>query len=83
MDIVRCLVQLLPVVLFSFLAFWKLNPVLFMIAAGASLMSGLYWYDYFTTELGLSIGLMLIAYAFICVSFAYGTIFWRDRLREE
>ena len=71
------------VVFFSVLAFWKSDALMFMLAAGASLMLGLYWYDIYTTNIGLAISMMLIAYSFVCLGFAYRYIFWRDRLREE
>jgi len=65
------------VVFFSLLAFWKLNPLLFMLAAGASIMLGLEWYDIYLTDLGLAISLMLITYSFVCIGFAFRFIFWR------
>lgn len=73
----------LVVVFFSVLGFWRPNPLPFMMAAGASLMLGLYWYDVYTTNIGLTIGLMLIAYSLVCIGFAFMCIFWKDRLREE
>ena len=71
------------VMFFSFLGFWKLNALLFMLAGGASLMVGLQWYDVFPTSTGLTIGLMLIAYSFVCIAFAFGCLFWRERISEE
>jgi len=71
------------VVFFSALGFWRPNPLPFMLAAGASIMLGLYWYDVYTTNLGLALGLMLIAYSLVCVGFAFRCIFQKDRLREE
>jgi len=67
------------VAVFSVFAFWKLNAVLFMLAGGASIMLGLYWYDVYTTDVGLGISLMLIMYSFICLAFAYSTLLWRGR----
>lgn len=77
-DVLASLVQFLPVVFFSSLAFWKLNALLFMLAAGASLMVGLQWYDVYTTPAGLTIGLMLIGYSFVCIAFAFRCLFWRE-----
>jgi len=69
---------------FSLLAFWKNNAALFMIAAGASIMLGLQWYDAYTTGTGLTMGLMLIAYALVCIAFAFRCIFWRNKeINEE
>lgn len=73
----------LVVVFFSLLGFWRPNPVLFMLAAGAALMTGLYWYDVYTTNLGLGISLMLIVYALVCVGLAFRCIFWREIPSEE
>ena len=70
------------VMFFSFLAFWKLNALLFMLAAGASLMTGLQWYDVYTTSTGLTIGLMLIAYSLVCIAFAFRCLFWRGERTE-
>lgn len=77
-DVFASLAQLLPLIFFSFLAFWRLNALLFMLAAGTSLMVGLHWYDVYTTPAGLTIGLMLIGYSFVCVAFAFRCLFWRS-----
>jgi len=71
------------VVFFSLLAYWRPNPLPFMLAAGSSLMLGLQWYDVYTTNTGLTIGLMLIAYSFVCVAFAFRCIFWKESRDEE
>lgn len=71
-------VELIPLILFSSMAFWKYNALLFMLAAGTSLMVGLHWYDVYTTSAGLTIGLMLISYSFVCVAFAFRCLFWRS-----
>lgn len=59
------------------LAFWKPIAPLFMIMAGISLMLGLYWFDVFTTEIGMAISLGLIAYSLLCIGYAYKVIFWQ------
>ena len=66
------------VIFFSLLAFWRLNALLFMLTAGVSLMVGLQWYDVYTTPTGMAIGLMLIAYSFVCIAFAYRCLFWGE-----
>jgi len=73
-------VGLMFIIGLSFLAFWRFNALLFMLLAGASLMFGFYWYDAFTTNLGLTLGLMMVAYALVCLALAFRCIFWRDRL---
>lgn len=71
------------VAFFSLLAFWKNNAILFMLTAGASIMVGLQWYDVYTTDTGLAISLMLIAYSLVCIGFAFACIFRRERKVEE
>lgn len=69
---------LLAVILLSVLAFWRPYAPLFMITAGASLMLGLCWYDAYTTGPGLTISLVFIGYALVCIAFAYRLIFQRE-----
>lgn len=71
------------VIFFSVLAFWKYNALLFMITAGASVMTGLYWRDTYTTNIGLAIGTLLVAYSLVCLGFALQCIFWKGKTREE
>ena len=63
------------VVFFSIMAFWKHNVLMFMLAAGASLITGFYWYDVYTNNLGLAIAMLLIAFSLICVGFGFGCLF--------
>lgn len=70
------------VMLFSLLAFWKYNALLFMLTAGASIMVGLQWFDVYTTSTGLAISLMLIAYSFVCIGFAFACIFLKQEKEE-
>ena len=70
------------VMFFSVLAFWRQNTLMFMLAAGASLMVGFYWYDTYTNNLGLTIGLMLIANSLVCVGFGLGCVFRRGKSVE-
>ena len=67
---------------FSIMAFWKANAQIFMICGGVSLMTGLYTYDVYTSDIGLSISLMFIAYAFLCLGLAFRCIFWREDILE-
>ena len=79
-------VLLLPLIGFSILAFWILHPVLFLITAGIAIMTGLYAPDILTgnttTVLSLSIGLAIVMYSFVCISFAYATMFRSGRYNE-
>lgn len=77
-SILAIFVQFLPLVFFCVLAFWKNNPVLFMLAAGAALFNGIYWYDKYDSPIGLSIGLILIAFSVYCLGMAFRYIFWRS-----
>jgi len=74
---------LLVIIGLSLLAFWKLNALPFMLAAGASFIFGLCFYDAFTTNMGLTIGLMMIAYSVVCLAFAIRCILWREKKAEE
>ena len=78
-------VLLLPLIGFSVLAFWTLHPVLFLITAGIAIMTGLYVPDILTggaTALSMSIGLVIVMYSFVCISFAYATIYRAGRYNE-
>ena len=71
-------VLLLPLIGFSILAFWRIHPVLFMLTAGIALMTGLYVPDILTggtTVLSMSVGLVIVVYAFVCVAMAYRALF--------
>ncbi len=56
----------------SALAFWKRYPVLFAVLACISIMTGLYMPRLLgQANLGMSVGLMLVAYALFCVGMTY------------
>lgn len=74
------LVEIVPIVIMSALAFWRLNAVLFMITAGMSVIMGFYWYDALANDAALAVGLMLVAYGFLCVGFAFRCIFWNREM---
>ena len=62
--------------LLSGLALWRQSPLVFMLLAGVSLITGLSWYDTYTTNLGLTIGLSLIGYSFLSVAYAFKLFIW-------
>lgn len=62
---------------FSFIAFWKESVVVFMLAGGASMAIGLYWFDSYVSNIGLAIALMLICYSLACFGFAFKCMFTR------
>lgn len=72
------MVQLMVLIGFSFLAFKWFNGLLFMMVAGVALVLGLYWYDAFTTNIGLTIGLVLIGYGIVCAGLALRCLFWKE-----
>lgn len=74
----QLMLTFLAVAFFSALAFYKPNAVLFMLDAGASLLTGLYWYDLYVTHWGLTISLMFIGFSFFCIGMAYKCLFWRE-----
>ena len=57
------------------IAFWKPIAPLFMLMAGVSLILGLYWFDVFTTEIGMAVSLALIGYALVCMGYAFTVAF--------
>lgn len=67
---------------FSALAWSFKNAMVFMICGGASLMTGLYIYDVYTSIIGLTFSLMFIAYSFLCLGLAFRCIFWREDILE-
>jgi len=62
--------------LMAILAFWKPNPILFMVSGGVAMMSGLYWFDIYTTNLGMAVGMMLIAFSLYSIGMAFRLLFW-------
>jgi hypothetical protein len=71
------------VLFFSFLGFWKPNALPFMLASGASLAVGFQWFDVYTTDFGLTVSLMFIAYSWVCVAYAFRCLFWRGGMSPE
>jgi hypothetical protein len=67
------------IILFTSIAFWRGNPAIFMVTAGISIMAGLASPDALAglgySTYGVSIGLMLIAYSFICIALAFGNLY--------
>ena len=77
-------VQLAPVVLFSVIAFWKNNAFMFMFSCVLAIMSGYYAPDiisgqYETTPLGITVGLCLILYGFVCAAWSMASMFGEKR----
>lgn len=70
---------LLPVVLFTTLAFWKLHPVLFILLSGVTYITGCYAADILTNGLtnpfSLTAALAFIMYGICCIGFAFMTMF--------
>ena len=60
------------------LGFWKPYPVLFMLAAGVSMFTGLEWYNYFMDNMGIAVSLGLITYSFVCLGYALKITIWRE-----
>ena len=78
---------LLPVIFFSVLAFWRYGrlsgALLFMLAGGVGIVTGFTWYDIYTTNWGLTVGLMLITYGIICIGFAFMCIFGKGKAHKK
>jgi hypothetical protein len=67
---VGLIIACIPLILFSFLAYWKNHAMLFLILAANSLFVGLKWYDVYVNDTGLAISIGLIAYALVNVGMA-------------
>jgi hypothetical protein len=79
--------QLLPLVIFSILAFWKENHILFIITFGIAFITGMnapniISGEHETTALGVSLGALLIGYALFCAAMAFRLMFWRGSESE-
>lgn len=66
----------IPIIVLSVVSFWQKYPVLFIICAAVSLFAGLSAPDlYSNNEVSYTVGLVFIAYAFLCVGMSYRYIF--------
>ena len=67
------------IIVFSGLAYWKGNPVIFMLNSAVSLFAGLYAPDSLNDinygTFGVAIGLVLIGYAQVNILLAFGNMF--------
>lgn len=64
------------IIVFSGLAYWKGNPVIFMLNSAVSLFAGLYAPDSLNDiNFGVAIGLALIGYALVNILLAFGNMF--------
>jgi hypothetical protein len=70
----------IPLIFISAIAFWKESHLLYMLAAGTAIMTGLYTPDilggqYTSSNLGISVGLILITLSFLYIAFAIKLMF--------
>ncbi len=87
------IMAILIVALFSVLAFWRPNAILFMMLAAVSLMTGFAMPDLMidlpvpmglaaswssTTELDITLAMSFIIYGFLCAGLAFRTMLWRE-----
>lgn len=75
-------ILIFPTALFLALAAWKRHPVLFMICGAASIFSGLFWYDEYTTNTGLTTGLGFIVFGLACWGYAFREMLFAGRAEE-
>lgn len=73
----------LILIVFSFLAFWKPNAILFMILFALSMMLGLASPDMVssettTTGTDMAVALALIIYGLLCAGWSFRLLFWRE-----
>jgi hypothetical protein len=81
------LVLILLVALFSVLAFWKPNAILFMMLSVASITVSFFIPDLIspdssTTGIDIAVFIGLIIYSFLCVSWAFKLMFWKEEPKE-
>lgn len=69
-------ILMLPLFLLSWLAFKHWNSILLILTAGASIITALGWYDYFTTNLGLGFSILFLIYGVFCFAVGIRVIFW-------
>lgn len=74
-------VYIIPLLIVSILAFWKEHAAMFMIVCGVAVMTGLYCPDMIGTypELGISIGLSIIAFGLLCAGWSFRLMFWSEK----
>jgi hypothetical protein len=71
---------ILALSLFTFLAYWKSNSLIFMFAGAVSVLCGLFATDAIPGALGISVGLILIMYGLVYLAFAYKFLLLKRRL---
>ena len=76
-------ISFIPLALFSVLAFWKPNALLFMLTGTIAIFIGLFFYDVYTEDVGLAIGMCIIAYGLVSYGYAFRCIFIRERSGED
>lgn len=81
-TVLGALIYLIPLIVFSILAFWKENHIFFIIIFGISMVTGLNAPDIIsgeseTSNIGLMLGLILIFYSFFSMAMALKLMFWR------
>ena len=60
----------IPLILFSFLAYWKNHALIFLITAAVSLFVGFKWYDVYVNDVGLTISICMVAYGLVNIGMA-------------
>jgi len=79
-------ILLLPLMFLAVLAYWKPNPILFLIIAGVAIFSGFEWFntlsgDYREYAMAVSVG--FIAFAILNFGFAIKLLVWKEAEGEE
>lgn len=77
--------QLAAVAVVSLIAHLEKNAVMWMVAAGMSVFTGFYWFDTFTTNLGLAFGILFLIYGLNCFAIGFVSMFIaiRDRFARD
>lgn len=71
-------VTFIPLILFSVLAFWRRQTLLFIITAAIAVFTGLAWFDQTGSSTGMAVGLAIVFYGLVCLGLAYNNVFRRE-----
>jgi hypothetical protein len=86
-NVFAYLVVVIMLVALSGLAYWKYNPVMFLVLAGMSMELGLYTPHALKaidlSGFGTGVGLTLILYSFICIALTYASLFKGERSGDK
>lgn len=75
---IKIIAIILPLTIFSGIAFWKPNPILFILTGAIAIFTGLEYYNITPTNFGLAIGLSFVVYALYSWALAFRMMFYKE-----